>query len=98
MTTTPNDVSNHDNGDAGAIGNQYSTSGDDDQYPFSDCGGSEVVSWAVQVVPLVQEDTIGAHAAKASKPDAPKPKAVESNRAHYKIGAGRQPSHELWFQ
>jgi hypothetical protein len=96
--TEPDKASNPSDGDAGVIGDQYTTTGDDDVYPFSGDEGSQIVSRAVRVTPLAEEDLIGTRAAKASKPGVMKPKAVESNCARYKIGAGKQPSREPRFQ
>ena len=94
----PDDTSDRDDGNAGAIGDQYTTSGDDDRYPFSSEDGSHIISQATRVVPLVLEDLIGARAAKASKPGVSAPKAVESNWARYKVGAGKRPSREPRLQ
>ena len=94
----PDSASDRDEGDAGALGNQYTTSGDDNRYPFSSEEDFQIISQATRVVPLVPEDTIGVCAAKASKPGVSTPKAVESNQARYKVGAGKQPSQEPCFQ
>ena len=94
----PDDVSDRDDGNAGVISDQYTTSGDDERYPFPSKEGSQIISRATRVVPWVQEDPSGVRAAKASKPGVPAPKAVESNRACYKIGAGKQPSGEPRLQ
>ena len=40
----PDSVSNHDNGHAGVVGDQYTTSGDDDRYLFSSEDGSHIIS------------------------------------------------------
>ena len=94
----PDNVSNHDDGHAGATGDQYTTLGDNDRYPFLSDEGSQIIPQVVRVIPSVQEDLIGAHAAKASKAEVFKPKAVGCNCAHYKIGAGEQPSHNSQLQ
>ena len=67
-------------------------------YPFSDNEASLPASRAVKVVPSLPEDEVIARAVKASKPGVTKPKAVESNRARYKIGSGAQPSRDKRLQ
>ena len=84
-------ASDRDDGDVGAIDEQSDSSGDNDRYLFSSDDGSQIISRATRVMPLAQEDFVGARAVKASRPDVSKPKAVESNRACYKIGARKQP-------
>ena len=94
----PDDASDRDDGNAGAIGDQYMTLGEDDKHPFSSDEGSQVTSRAMRVMPLVSEELIGARAAKASKPGESTPKGVESNRARYRVGSGKQPSRDSRLQ
>jgi hypothetical protein len=85
-------------GDTGASEDEYSDENGYYRYPFSDGDDSLPASRAVKVVPSLTEDEIVARAVKASKPTATKPKAVESNRARYKIDSGPQPTRDKRLQ
>ena len=65
----PDNVSNHNDSDMGVIDDQNNSSGDDDRYQFSSNNGSQIISQATRVMPLAQEEFIGMHATRASKPE-----------------------------
>jgi hypothetical protein len=83
---------------AGAPEDKCSNEDEDPRYPFSDDEASLLASRAVRVVPSLPDNEIIACTAKASKPMETKPKVVESNRAHYKVGSGPQPTHDKRLQ
>jgi len=84
--------------DAGRLEDQYSSGNEDRLYPFSDEEGSILRASAMRVTPLTADDEVHAHVARASKPEASKPKVIESNRARYKVGPGPQPNRDKRLQ